>query len=1186
MGSLPFRQAVSHVVDKAQIVNVYMGGFGTQGDACEPPFWGEGAWYNATVEDFPFDADFSTPNAILDAASFVDANGDGWRDLPDGTPMQKITLLTPPADYDPIRIRAGQMIAKNMRDGLHINAEAKALDFDTLVTRLNSMDYQMLIIGWSLSSEPVGNVFDIIGPYASSNTFGFWSEANPNPYYADLFGVVTRADAETQALADEVLRLADLAQSSFDVADQIMYTRWAEGVIAEAAPVNVLYYRVNVEAATTRWTGWLSYMGQIFGPGSNLFSLGNLELSGTGGGGAAATASVNAGLSLPGKVIVDGMVDAYVKVIDNNGAPVSAATVAITVQGVADPANPTVTLGAASGSTNADGVFAFNLTGIEAGYSYVNVTATKTGVSSTASGSIRVVTSLPTSLATMVSVSAMVLRPGETSDVTVTVTDQSGAAVEGATVSIDENLVSYGDIDWATGTATTDEDGKAYMVYTAPSDLTPYLNSHLTLTLSYAATMDGYAWPAAAAANLLILNEAAPDWTMAQVDAAATGTVSLSSAANTTTIAVMVTDDESNPIADQELSVEYSNEDLVFEPVTLITTDGSGQASVDIQLKASTVSAALRVTIRNSTTLNAVPATVTLTYAGDAPVPTMYGGYMIWDTDGDTATQEAQFMGPMGSITATAYLWDETGAVADGINASLMVSGTSYGSLAWCDLINWDSTWDGWGINIITEQDGANLVTSGPFNTFYDFADWDYWYNTAGYIYWNWTDDDYGFDYMTGVDIVGGELEIEIYGVGVAPVDLIGQVYVVPEGAAYFSDVTVAYTVEGPSTISGDYALGRSYEVAAAQLTIAKPVLTVRSTGFDSTVVTVKATDENNAVIEGASAKVYQNSLRGNLDYMIVPYASATSQWSSKAVATGANGLGSETLIAVAKNNVVTQASVRADVFATATVEGAISLFAQNCVIMHVAQAYVTLDPIQDTQMIGDKLSVTATVTGSSGAAVASVPVELTAGAGATVEQAAMASDATGKVTFTVDTSSMNDVKAAFVPVQAKCGGVAYEVGLATMAIPVMNAGPAISVLSPEEGGEVVKKEVVMTASVSDSNGVQTVKISVDGGALTTVTGTAGETTWDIAQALGDLSKGDHSVRVNATDSLGVSTETTVTFTAVDEAAGTSMAIWGLLIAGWVIAAIVAVMWLMGRKPKSAEPAPAETAPPAEEPKL
>ena len=164
MGYLPFRQAVSHVIDKAQIVNVYMGGFGTQGDACEPPFWGEDAWYNATVEKYPFDADYSTPIALLNAAGFVDANGDGWRDLPDGTPMQKLTILTPPADYDPIRIRAGQMIAKNMRDGLHINAEAKALDFDTLVTRLQSMDFQLLIIGWAPSSDPVGNVLAIIGP--------------------------------------------------------------------------------------------------------------------------------------------------------------------------------------------------------------------------------------------------------------------------------------------------------------------------------------------------------------------------------------------------------------------------------------------------------------------------------------------------------------------------------------------------------------------------------------------------------------------------------------------------------------------------------------------------------------------------------------------------------------------------------------------------------------------------------------------------------------------------------------------------------------------------------------------------------------------------------------------------------------------------------------------------------------
>jgi len=38
MGDLSFRKAISHVIDKDQIVNVYMGGFGTKGDASEPPF--------------------------------------------------------------------------------------------------------------------------------------------------------------------------------------------------------------------------------------------------------------------------------------------------------------------------------------------------------------------------------------------------------------------------------------------------------------------------------------------------------------------------------------------------------------------------------------------------------------------------------------------------------------------------------------------------------------------------------------------------------------------------------------------------------------------------------------------------------------------------------------------------------------------------------------------------------------------------------------------------------------------------------------------------------------------------------------------------------------------------------------------------------------------------------------------
>jgi ABC-type transport system substrate-binding protein/protocatechuate 3,4-dioxygenase beta subunit len=1170
MGNVSFRRAISHLIDKDQIVNVYMGGFGTKGSASEPPFWGD--WYNSTVNTWPYDATLATSKSILDAAGYSDVNGDGWRELPGGAPMQKITILTPPADYDPVRIRAGQMIAKNMRD-VGINAEAKAIDFDTLVTRLQGMDYQMLIIGWSLSAEPVGNVFDILGPLANQNTFGFWSDAQPNPYYKDLLGVNTRADPATQSAADFVTYLANKARAQFNVTKQILYTKWAEGVLASFLPVNVLYYRVNIYATRTTWTGWLPYLGDLFGPGVNLFSLSNLKKTGAGGGAAVgATASVNAGLSLPGKVLSGEVADAYVSAIDNVGAPVSGATVSVAVAGVTGAA--TVTPGAVSGTTDATGTWKFNLTGGATGFSYVNITASKGGVTSAQSGTVRVVTALPTSLAMKVKVDKLVLDPSAYAHVTITVTDQNGKPVSGANVTIDPNLVSYGTVNRTYG--LTNAKGVVLWNYTAPDATTVahYLNSHLTVTLSYAVSKTGYAWAAAAAANLLIFNAAAPDWVMAQI-------VDLTSkaptrAANTTTVTVNATDDQGNLLAGMDLKIEYSNSSLVFNPVTLVTTDLSGEASFDVQFKDMTDSAALRIKVYNATMINSVAATLTLPYLGSAtPVPTMYGGYMSWDLP-------APYMDPMGAITATAHIWDQNGVDADGINASLVVSGTSYGSLVWCDAINWDSVYDDLSINAVTANDGNNMVTSGPFNTFFNFTSWESQYNNM--LYWNWTDDTLPGNpqVMTGVDVTAGTLDVAVYGVDVAPVDLIGHIIVVPGGEGSYNAHTLEYQIDGATTISADYVVGRAYHVAAANMAISKPVMTAKASSFDSSTVSVTVTDETNSPLEGAGTTVYQNSLKGNLDYMIVPYASASSRWSSKSVSADANGVGVSTLITIAKNNVVTQAGLVADVYAKATMDGYVSLFAQGQVIIHVAQAFISIDPIYDVQNIGDMLLVKATVMDASGSPIKGLPVELSVGGGATVASPTLGSDANGEALFEVDTSQITNARAAFVPIQAKAAGPGWEVALATIMVPVKNDGPAISVLSPKAGTDVTRTNVTLLGSASDSNGIQTVKYSIDGGSMVTLAGTGGATVWDVSASLGKLSKGDHTLVVNATDSIGVSSEVTVTFGAINEKAKTDMVAWGVAIVGWVIAALVVVMMLL-RKPKAMAP---EMAKPEEEPKM
>jgi hypothetical protein len=455
---------------------------------------------------------------------------------------------------------------------------------------------------------------------------------------------------------------------------------------------------------------------------------------------------------------------------------------------------------------------------------------------------------------------------------------------------------------------------------------------------------------------------------------------------NTTTITVHVTDDEGNAMASHPVNITYSNETAVFDPNMDATTDSGGDAQFTVQFKEGIPSMGLRVTMTDASVLNAAPATVTLTYAGDNPVPQMYGGYMTWDLPApylDPATDAV--------LTATAHIWDETGTDVDGVNASLIVSATSYGLLTWCDLINWSSTNDGYGLNVITTHDGANLVSSGPFNTYFDYASWQEWGPEGNYwIYWEWATDDAPI--MTGVQIVGGTLEIAIDRtiienqytaegqLDVAQLDLLGSIMVVPGGMGWFNADSNSYQIDGSTTISSQYVIGRSYEVVAPNVAIAKPVMLARTAGVDATTATVTAMDQTNTKMAGISTSVYQNGISGNANYKVVPYAGASSQWMSGTVMTADNGRAVSTIEAIGKNNVVATASVKADLYAKASRDGAISLFAQNQIIIHLTEAFVTFDAIADVQWIGPQLAVGVSVTNAAGAALAGVPVELTVG--------------------------------------------------------------------------------------------------------------------------------------------------------------------------------------------------------------
>ena len=628
---IAFRHAVSHVIDKNIAVQRYLGGYGKAGDSTEPPFFT--AWYNASVQHYPYD--LNTAKNILNGQKVVASNGfveqdpawnekfpigpSGWRTLPDGSPMKPITLFTPPADYDPVRIKVGQGIAQNLR-GLGVNIQAKAVDFDTLVAYMQSYNYQMLELGWSLSSDPIGNLADILGPQSIQNTYGWWNASNPNPYYKNAGGVSnTLADSQSQAYATEFGKVINNAMTTFNVTKQIKYTKWAQGIVAKAVVVNVLYYKLNVEATRTDWSGWIDWQGSVF----NGLSLGELH-RGAGPAPPAPTPgqkTMELSLNVPGRVLINGNGTGRLFVMDNTGAPVANAHVAFSANSSVISVTPS------TGTTNANGVLEFTIHGSGAGMTLLKASVSKQGytmVNGTAT--VQVVNSLTPVLTATATASKMVLSPGGTSTVTVTVVDQNGKPVSGATVSVNPNVVGFGKV--SPFSATTDSSGKATFTYTGTSatDMqTKYANMHTIGKLVFSVSKKGYMESNTPVLQLVTYNKNPSKWSIFRIEDVSQYAVSSTLGWNTT-ITIRAIGADGNGLANANVPVYYSNTSYIKSGPNAVVTNATGYATFNVSFNTGLATAPIYIEFVNKSVTNSVADRLDVLYYNGNMTKPLYGG--------------------------------------------------------------------------------------------------------------------------------------------------------------------------------------------------------------------------------------------------------------------------------------------------------------------------------------------------------------------------------------------------------------------------------------------------------------------------------------------------------------------------------------------------------------------------------
>lgn len=222
------RVALAHATDKQHIIDVVLGGLGTPGTTLIPD--GLGIFYNSDLVDYIYDPELA--NSILDEAGYLDTDGDGVRETPDGQPM--VFRLNWPND-SVVAPRMAELLS-TMWGEVGVELELQALDPDALTAACcPTFDYDVIIWGWGSDPDP-GFLLSVMTtdeiPTGNSET-GY-----SNPTYDELY-------VEQQTELDRDKRKEIIWEMQQIVFDDLPY-------IIPFYPLAVQAYR------TDRFTGWIT----------------------------------------------------------------------------------------------------------------------------------------------------------------------------------------------------------------------------------------------------------------------------------------------------------------------------------------------------------------------------------------------------------------------------------------------------------------------------------------------------------------------------------------------------------------------------------------------------------------------------------------------------------------------------------------------------------------------------------------------------------------------------------------------------------------------------------------------------------------------------------------------------------------------------------------------------------------
>jgi peptide/nickel transport system substrate-binding protein len=142
------RRAVAMATPKAELLEVVLLGMGAPGLTLLPD--GLARWFHDELADHPYDLDRA--RALLDEAGYLDRDGDGVRETPDGGRPLRFRFHFP--SESPATPRAAEIIARSWAK-IGVRVDRRGVDPNALAAaRAPAFDYDVILWSWESDPDP------------------------------------------------------------------------------------------------------------------------------------------------------------------------------------------------------------------------------------------------------------------------------------------------------------------------------------------------------------------------------------------------------------------------------------------------------------------------------------------------------------------------------------------------------------------------------------------------------------------------------------------------------------------------------------------------------------------------------------------------------------------------------------------------------------------------------------------------------------------------------------------------------------------------------------------------------------------------------------------------------------------------------------------------------------------------